>query len=144
MTKHPSKAYNPDIANALFRSGYIESWGRGTLKMMKECELAGLPLPTYFYDMLGFFVEFRKDIYNEKYLSDLGLNERQVKSIVFTNEKGTIDNKAYQEINLVSKRTATNELSELVEKFKLLNKIGFRGAGIYYELNRAIMRQMGQ
>jgi ATP-dependent DNA helicase RecG len=25
LTKHPSKAYNPDIANALFRSGYIES-----------------------------------------------------------------------------------------------------------------------
>jgi ATP-dependent DNA helicase RecG len=27
LTKHPSKPYNPDIANALFRSGYIESWG---------------------------------------------------------------------------------------------------------------------
>lgn len=36
LTKHPSKAYNPDIANALFRSGYIESWGRGTLKMIRE------------------------------------------------------------------------------------------------------------
>ena len=25
LTKHPSKPYNPDIANALFRSGYIEA-----------------------------------------------------------------------------------------------------------------------
>ena len=25
LTKHPSKPYNPDIANAFFRSGYIES-----------------------------------------------------------------------------------------------------------------------
>ncbi len=32
LTKHPSKPYNPDIANALFRSGYIESWGRGNFK----------------------------------------------------------------------------------------------------------------
>jgi len=30
--KHSSKPYNPDIANAFFRSGYIESWGRGTVK----------------------------------------------------------------------------------------------------------------
>lgn len=37
LRKHPSKPYNPDIANALFRSGYIESWGRGTLNMIKEC-----------------------------------------------------------------------------------------------------------
>ena len=32
LIKHPSKPFNPDIANALFRIGYIESWGRGTLK----------------------------------------------------------------------------------------------------------------
>src|SRR5690606_20666959 len=29
LDKHSSKPYNPDIANTLFRSGYIESWGRG-------------------------------------------------------------------------------------------------------------------
>lgn len=53
---------------------------------------------------------------------------------------GSIENKTYQEINSVSKRTATNELSELVMEFKLLKKNGTRGAGIYYELNR----RMGQ
>ncbi len=52
----------------------------GTLKMIRECELAQLPKPAYFYDMSGFFVEFRKDVYNEEYLSDLGLNERQLVS----------------------------------------------------------------
>ena len=55
LTKHPSKPYNPDIANAFFRSGYIESWGRGTLKIMKECKDAGIPEPLYDYDMSGFF-----------------------------------------------------------------------------------------
>ncbi|WP_052733091.1 ATP-binding protein [Hymenobacter terrenus] len=35
--KHPSKPFNPDVANSLFRAGYIESWGRGTLKMITEC-----------------------------------------------------------------------------------------------------------
>lgn len=52
--KHPSKPYNPDIANALFRSGYIESWGRGTLKIINECVQFGIPKPKYFYDMSGF------------------------------------------------------------------------------------------
>ncbi|MCK9500105.1 MAG: transcriptional regulator, partial [Bacteroidales bacterium] len=33
LTKHPSKPYNPDIANAFFRSGYVEAWGRGIEKL---------------------------------------------------------------------------------------------------------------
>ena len=32
LQKHPSRPYNPDIANALFRSGDIETWGRGFRK----------------------------------------------------------------------------------------------------------------
>lgn len=41
-------------------------------------------------------------------------------------------NKIFQEINNVSKRTATNELTQLVEEFELLKKIGSSGAGISY------------
>jgi ATP-dependent DNA helicase RecG len=29
LSKHASKPHNPDIANVFFRSGYVESWGRG-------------------------------------------------------------------------------------------------------------------
>jgi ATP-dependent DNA helicase RecG len=36
IRKHPSRPFNPDRANTLFRAGYIESWGRGTLKIMAE------------------------------------------------------------------------------------------------------------
>jgi ATP-dependent DNA helicase RecG len=42
-------------------------------------------------------------------------------------------NSEYQVINNVSKRTATNDLSELVDKYKLVNNVGF-GAGSFYEL----------
>ncbi len=133
-TKHPSKAYNPDIANALFRSGYIESWGRGTLKMIRECELAGLPKPVYFYDMSGFFVEFKKNNYNEQYLKSLDLSDRQVKAVLYLKENGKITNSGYQTINAVSKATATRDLSELVEKFKILKRTGDIGAGTNYSL----------
>ena len=47
--------------------------------------------------------------------------------------KGKITNSEYQTLNLVSKRTATNDLSELADKYKLVNNVGF-GAGSFYEL----------
>ena len=134
LIKHPSKAYNPDIANALFRSGYIESWGRGTLKMIRECKLAGLPKPIYFYDMSGFFVEFRKDNYNEQCLKSLDLSDRQVKAVLYLKEKGKITNSDYQTLNAVSKATATRDLTELVEKFKIFKRTGDIGAGTNYIL----------
>ena len=122
LTKHPSKAYNPDIANALFRSGYIESWGRGTLKMIRECELAGLPKPIYFYDMSGFFVEFRKDIYNEGYLRKLELSDRQLDALLFFKAKGSIVTSAYKNRYNITDRTARRDLTELAEKNILLRE----------------------
>lgn len=32
MQRHRSEPYNPDIANAFFRAGYVETWGRGIQK----------------------------------------------------------------------------------------------------------------
>ncbi len=43
--EHPSKRRNPLIANAFFRYGFIEAWGRGILLMMEEAAKAGLPEP---------------------------------------------------------------------------------------------------
>lgn len=134
LTKHPSKPFNTEIAGALFRSGYIEAWGRGTIKMLYECERNGLPRPEYFYNMSGFFVKFRKDIFSAEVLSGLGLNERQIKAVLTAKSNGKITNTEYQTLNNVSKRTASNELSELVSKFRLLEKTGSRGAGISYRV----------
>jgi ATP-dependent DNA helicase RecG len=130
LIKHPSIPYNPDIANALFRSGYIESWGRGTLKMMKECDDAGIPQPVYFYDMSGFFTEFRKDIYNAEYLSGLGLNERQMNALLFFKVKGEIVTSEYMMRFDVTDRTARRDLTELVEK-KILLKQGKKKSSKY-------------
>jgi len=133
LDKHPSKPYNPDIANALFRSGYIESWGRGTLKMINECVQFGIPKPKYFYDMSGFWVEFRKDVFDMEYLKSLGLNERQIQAIKFVKESGKITNSEYQANYKVARNTATRDLSELVDK-GILKSSEAKGAGSYYEL----------
>ena len=131
--KHPSKPFNPDIANALFRSGYIESWGRGIRKMIRECVQFGIPKPKLFYDMSGFWVEFSKGNYNEEHLKSLGLNNRQIKAIKYLNEHKRITNSEYQTIYEVSRNTATRDLSELVDR-GYIKSSDTKGAGSYYEL----------
>jgi ATP-dependent DNA helicase RecG len=60
LKEHPSIPFNPDIATAFFRAGLIEAWGRGTLKIIRECQNSGLPSPIFSYDPSGFRVEFQK------------------------------------------------------------------------------------
>lgn len=133
FVKHPSKPFNPDIANVLFRSGYIEAWGRGIRKMINECVRAGLPEPKFFYDMSGFWVEFSTGIYSEEQLKSLGLNNRQIKTILYLKENKRITNSEYQSIFSVSRNTASRDLSELVDK-GLIKSSDIKGAGSYYEL----------
>lgn len=133
MEKHASRPYNPDIANALFSSGYIESWGRGTIKIIRACKQARLPEPIFNYNSSDFSVEFRKDIYNEEFLQSLNLNDRQVKAVLFAKVNGKITNSEYQTLNNCSRNTASNHLAELVEK-DLLKPSGQKGAGAFYTL----------
>ncbi len=132
LEKHASRPYNPDIANALFRSGYIESWGRGTIKIINECKKAGIPEPVFTYDSSDISLEFRKDIYNEKHLQSLDLNERQVKAVLYVKEKGRITNKEYQEINNTTDRTALRDLETLIQ-LNIIKRVGEK-KGAYYEL----------
>ncbi len=131
--KHASKPYNPDIANAVFRCGYIESWGRGTIKIIEKCIEAGLPKPSYHYETSGLWVVFNKDIYTKEYLKSLSLNNRQVKAVFYTKENGKITNGEYQLINDISNRTASRDLIILVEK-GLFESSGSKGAGSFYSL----------
>ncbi|HEU4608424.1 MAG TPA: hypothetical protein VFS31_09970, partial [Chitinophagaceae bacterium] len=107
--------------------------GRGTIKIIKECKAAGIPEPVFSYDSSDISVEFRKDIYNEKYLQSLDLNQRQVKAVLFTKDKGKITNSDYQILNTCSRNTASNDLTELVDK-NLLKSSGQKGAGAFYTL----------
>lgn len=54
----------------------------------------------------------------------MGLNERKVKAVLYVVENGSITNAKYQELFSVSKPTATRDLSELSEKFRVFEKRG--------------------
>jgi ATP-dependent DNA helicase RecG len=122
LTKHSSRPYNPDIANAFFRSGYVEAWGRGIDKITEQCVVAGLPVPQFSPDGSDFWVIFRKDIYNKENLSKSGLNDRQIDALIYFKLKGEITSLEYAKKYSVSDRTARRDLSELVEKKLLRNE----------------------
>ncbi|MBX2965353.1 MAG: putative DNA binding domain-containing protein [Cyclobacteriaceae bacterium] len=133
IAKHSSKPYNPDIALAFYRSGYIESWGRGITKMTDLCVEAGLPKPTFYYKSSGIWAVFQKDILNAEYLQTLGLNDRQVKAVLFAKDKGKITNSEYQELNDIKKSVTATELQDLTDK-GILVKVGSTGRGTKYIL----------
>lgn len=135
--KHPSRPRNKHIAEAFFRAGYIESWGRGIEKILTAFQEAGLPEPIFEESFGGVMVTFLKDFYTEDLLKKQNLNERQVKAVLFIKRQGRITNSSYQELNATSHRTAARDLQELVEK-ELIIKSGTTGKGTYYVLKRQV------
>jgi ATP-dependent DNA helicase RecG len=56
--KHPSRPFNPDVANAFFRAGMIEAWGRGIERILDACHAANVPEPELRYEPSGLWVDF--------------------------------------------------------------------------------------
>jgi len=134
LTKtHSSFPRNPILAEACFRGGFIDSWGSGIMKIMDSCKMAGLPTPRIEEDCGGIIVRLFKDRFSEEELQKMGLNDRQIRAVLYVKERGKITNKEYQELNLVAKPTATRDLSELTDTYKILKNSGI-GAGSIYEL----------
>ena len=115
-TEHISKPRNVLLAGAFYKAGFIESWGRGTIKIVEKCLEQGLPEPDFKEEFGVVTVQFYRDRWNDENLRKLGLNERQIKAVMYVKEKGRITNKEYQEIAGVSNKTAYLELSDAVEK----------------------------
>jgi ATP-dependent DNA helicase RecG len=120
-TKHPSKPFNPDLANGFFRAGLIEAWGRGTLKILNECRLAKTSLPVFKYDLSGFVVEF--DFSNKNI-------KEEILTLIKENKNITVD-----ELCLrldTSKSTIQRHIKKMKEENKLLRN-GADKAG-YWEV----------
>lgn len=128
IQKHPSKPHNPDIANTFFRAGYIESWGRGTIKMINACKAHKIAPPIFSNIPPDFQVELIK--YTDNGLKGLGLKEELRKIILHIQENGRISNSEVQTLCTVSKATATRYLGELEAEW--LDKIGSTGVGTVY------------
>ena len=58
LQAHPSRPFNPIIANAFFRAGEIEAWGRGIQRIFDACREAGAPTPQLDYTEGDWSMEF--------------------------------------------------------------------------------------
>ena len=61
LGKHPSRPFNPLIANAFFCAGYIEAWGTGIGRIMRACQEHRLPPPVFDFGMSGLMVTLWAD-----------------------------------------------------------------------------------
>ncbi len=114
-----------------YYAGFIESWGHGTIKIVENCIQQGLPEPDFMEENGVMTVVFYKDKWNEQNFRKLGLNDRQIRAVMYVKEKGRITNKEYQELNKISKPMTSIDLKGLVDK-KIFEKLGTTGRGTKY------------
>jgi len=134
LTKHHSSfPRNPILAEACFRGGFIDSWGSGIMKIIDSCKMAGLPTPTIEEDCGGIIVRLFKDRFSEEELKQLGLNDRQIKAVLYVKENGRITNSEYQNLNATTAKTAFRDLEELLDVNIFLKK--GENKSTYYEID---------
>lgn len=132
-SEHLSIPRNKLLADVFYKAGFIESWGRGTLEIVNRCLEQELPEPDFVEEYGVFKTVLYKSKWNEEKLKKMELNDRQINVISYLREKEKITNKEYQELNEISRATATRDLQELVEK-KILEQLGIKGQGTFYRL----------
>jgi len=140
---HSSVLRNPLIAQAFYFAGVIERWGTGTTRIIRLCREQRLPEPEFTHRQGGVRVTFLKDPYTPERLHQLGLSERQIKAVLYVKEQGRISNQEYQELVGVSKRTASRDLDNLVQR-DMLERVGETGKGTHYVLKGPERGKRGQ
>lgn len=127
FVKHPSMPFNPSLANVFFRSGDIESWGRGYRRIVRKNEEAGL-LPPIVQTEDGLRVTHYADVSAQ--VQAMGLEERMAPVLEHVLKNHRVTNSDVQKLLVVSKPTATRLLQKLDV---LLEQVG-HGAGAYYKI----------
>ncbi len=127
---HPSKPYNPDIANAMFRAGLVEAWGRGTIEILHDCQSYGLREPEFAIDVTGFQISFFANTLGEMSGKVSGKVSGKILDFIRINPSITIPELAGK-IG-VTERTIQRTLQSL-QKDQLIKRLGGRKIG-YWEI----------
>ena len=119
--------YNPSLANVFFRSGDIESWGRGYRRIVRQNEAAGL-LPPIVQTEDGLRVTHYVDVGAQ--VQAMGAEERAIPVLEHVLKNHRVTNGDVQKMLGVSRATAMRILQKLDG---LLKAVG-QGAGAYYRI----------
>lgn len=136
MGRHSSKPRNRNIANAMFKAGFIDTWGRGYMKIREGFEAAELPMPrvqnfcggvevtvqrTKFMKMMHISDNVTRDVaedvadgYTERQLLIINALKKHVADDVA--DKAVPNTKYLAELLGVNRKTIQRELSQLQAK----------------------------
>lgn len=141
MQPHRSVPFNPSIANAFYRAGYIETWGRGIQKICEACREHGIPNPEY--KVLGDDIIVKFTALDNAKISELktpnrhdedGLEDGLEKKIInFISHNPRITMVEMANALNVTKRTVERTVKRLREKGRVVRKGGKRYG--YWEIN---------
>lgn len=123
---HESMPWNPLIARVFYRSGIIESWGRGTLKMLEETRDAGLIEPTIVDSGGSVTVCFKSSPLQVAKLTD---RQKEILKILIMAKDGLALREIHEKLPEVSDRQIREDLATL-QTLGLAYSYGHgRGAG---------------
>ena len=124
---HPSRPHNKLIADVFYKAGFIESWGRGTQRIIDNCLAEGLSAPVYEHKMGFLYLTFSHERINER-INELSDMEREVYQIL--REEPTI-----RQIDLANRLDLTEQyIRKLIKKLKehgWIERIGARKNGYW-------------
>ncbi|MDE2058253.1 MAG: putative DNA binding domain-containing protein [candidate division NC10 bacterium] len=109
--QHESKPRNKLIANAFFLIKYIEQFGTGIQRILDDCHAQHLPEPNF--EVQGH--TFRA-VFSPGEVKAVQLNDRQMRVMLYVQQRGQITRTQYEKELGVSSRTANRDLKDLVKK----------------------------
>ena len=120
---HRSCPRNELLADVFFKAGYIEAWGRGTLKIIGACRKAGLPDPEFSDLTGGFLASFTKAPAKQKGLAEES-GETTEKTVEKTVEKA------------VEKILALIRSNPQITQKEIMEKTGLTRRGVEWNLKK--------
>lgn len=141
---HSSCLRNESLADVFFKAGFIEAWGRGTLKIVDKCKERNLPEPEFSEMTGGFLVSFFKakeeakatpklpesypettrkviDLIRRKFGEKFGESSEKTLEIILGNKNVSAQEIAKQ--RGISSRAVEKQIAKL-KKYGVLKRIG--------------------
>lgn len=135
LWQHSSRPRNKNIANAFFKAGFIDAWGRGYKKIREGFEGAGLPMPEVANFCGGVRVSFMRNNINsadvtKDVIKDVAkeLTDRQKVILEMIADDPSLTAKAMSEKmsekDSVNERTIERDIAKLKKTGILIRKGG--------------------
>ena len=146
FAEHASQPRNRNIANAFYKAGFIETWGRGINKIRQGLKSVGLPEPKIENHISGTLITiYRKNAINVGNMSETNvgnmsetnLTERQGLILSAIKENPYITGKEMSETLSVTQRTVERDLA-ILQKIGILRHEGKVNAGMWVVIDQNI------